>query len=188
MLIFDSVKLLVLRCEQQIRIVQISYICILTVSQFTRSRELKQLYRDVPLLCRTVVLCFFRQNLQEVFLSRTSFLNNFASCRPVETPVKVVYFEFYKISQNYFLQNTGKRLYLSLQSSCSRKYLWTVAFRKKTLQMVVFEIKHVNHKGRTNFTMANRFCKFIWSLFFRIWNKYGNILAAEFDVNRGSSV
>ena len=54
--------------------------------------------------------------------------------------------------------------------------------------MVVFEIKHVNHTGRTNFTMANRIYNFIWSLFFRIWNKYGNILAAEFDVNKGSSI
>ena len=90
LLIFDSVKLLVLRCEQQIRIVQIFYICILTVSQFTKNRELKQLYRDVPLLCRTFVLCFSGKIYNKFFLSRTSFLNNFASCRPVETPVKVV--------------------------------------------------------------------------------------------------
>ena len=58
--------------------------------------------------------------------------------------------------------------------------------------MVVFEIKHlINHKGRTNFNIANRFYNFqfcIWSLFFRIWNEYGNILAAEFDVNKGSSI
>ena len=54
--------------------------------------------------------------------------------------------------------------------------------------MVVFEIKYFNHKGRTNFTMTNRFYNFIWSLFFRIWNEYGNIFAAEFDVNRGSSI
>ena len=51
--------------------------------------------------------------------------------------------------------------------------------------MVVFEIKHANHKGRTNVTMANRFYNFIWLLLFRIWNEYGNILTAEFDVNRG---
>ena len=55
--------------------------------------------------------------------------------------------------------------------------------------MVVFKIKHIiNHKGRTNFTMANRFYNFIWLLFFRIGNEYGNILAFEFDVTKGSSV
>ena len=57
--------------------------------------------------------------------------------------------------------------------------------------MTVFEIKHVtNHKERTNFNMTNRFYNFqfyFWSLFFRNWNEYGNILAAEFDVNKGSS-
>ena len=51
--------------------------------------------------------------------------------------------------------------------------------------MIIFEIKHVNHKRRTDFTIRNRFYNFIWSLFFRIWNEYRNILAAEFDVNRG---
>ena len=35
-------------CDQLIRIVQISNICVLTLSQFTQSRELKQPYRDVP--------------------------------------------------------------------------------------------------------------------------------------------
>ena len=54
--------------------------------------------------------------------------------------------------------------------------------------MVFFEIKHVNHKGRTNFTMAHRFYNVIWSLIFRIWNKYGNILAAQFDVNKESFI
>ena len=53
--------------------------------------------------------------------------------------------------------------------------------------MVVFEIKHVNQKGRTTFAMANRFYNFIWSFYFQIWNEYENILADEFDVNRGSS-
>ena len=36
-------------CEKQTRTVQISYSCVLTVSQFTQNRELKQPYRDVPL-------------------------------------------------------------------------------------------------------------------------------------------
>ena len=30
--------------------------------------------------------------------------------------------------------------------------------------------------------------KFIWSLLYRIWNEYANILAAEFDVSKGSSI
>ena len=51
--------------------------------------------------------------------------------------------------------------------------------------MIVFKIKHVNHKRKTDFTIRNRFYNFIWSLFFRIWNEYRNILVAEFDVNRG---
>ena len=59
---------------------------------------------------------------------------------------------------------------------------------KYHLQMVVFETNHVNHRGRTKFTIASRFYNFIWSLFFRIWNEYGKILAAEYDVNRGSSI
>ena len=80
--IFDSVKLLVLCCDQQIRAVQISYICVLTVrSQYTQSRELKQAYRDVPLKTvsklRGVMLkscsVFSSQNSQEITLSRTSF-------------------------------------------------------------------------------------------------------------------
>ena len=41
------------------------------------------------------LFCFFsRQNSQVFTLFRTSFFNNFASCRPLATPVKVVYFEF----------------------------------------------------------------------------------------------
>ena len=56
------------------------------------------------------------------------------------------------------------------------------------MQIVVFEIKQVNHKKRTNFTMVNKFYNFMWSLFFRMWNEYGNRLAAEFDINRGSSI
>ena len=54
--------------------------------------------------------------------------------------------------------------------------------------MIIFEIKHVNHKRRTDFTIRNRFYNFIWSLLFRRWNEYGNILATEFDVNRESSI
>ena len=59
------------------------------------------------------------------------------------------------------------------------------AFRAVVL---IFEIKHVNHKRRTDFTIRNRFYNFIWSLLFRRWNEYGNILATEFDVNRESSI
>ena len=35
-------------CDQLIKTVQIFYICVLTVSQFTQSLELKQPYRDSP--------------------------------------------------------------------------------------------------------------------------------------------
>ena len=72
-------------------------------------------------------------------------------------------------------------LSLSLQSSCSGN-----SCELQLLEEGLY--KQVNHKGRTNFTMANRFYNFIWSLFFRIWNEYSNILAAEFDINKGSSI
>ena len=54
--------------------------------------------------------------------------------------------------------------------------------------MAVFEIKHVNHKERNVFTIANRFYNFMWTLSFRIWNEYENISAVEFDVKRLSSI
>ena len=77
---------------------------------------------------------------------------------------------------------------LAFRAVALENNLWTVASGRRNLQMIVFEIEHVNHKGRTTFTMVNRFYNFIWSLHFQIWNKYGNILAAKLDVNTGSSI
>ena len=87
--IFDSVIFLVF-CDHQIRTVQISYICVLKVSQFTQSRELKQPYRYVPLkpvrkhrgAMMNSCSVFSLQNSQGITLSRTSFLINYPSCRP----------------------------------------------------------------------------------------------------------
>ena len=89
--IFHGIKHLVLCCDQQIKAVQISYICVLTASQFTQNRELKQPYRDVPLKAvgkpRGVPLnsysVFFSQNSQEFTSSRTSFLMICIYLRPL---------------------------------------------------------------------------------------------------------
>ena len=92
-------------------------------------------------------------------------------------------------SERIFCRMPIKGCPSAFRADALKKSLSTVASEKRTLQMVVFERKRViNRKGRTNFNMANRFYNiqfYIWSLFFWILDEYGNVLAAEFDKNKG---